>query len=146
MIKIKFKKLYSCAKMPEKVTEGAGCYDLWFLPPPNEAHRHVIGWHSSMIISIGISVEIPKGYRGVLTARSSQSSKDVLVLPGVIDSDYRGDIGPRIWNAGKSNYVIERGDRIAQFHIEKVEDIEWVEVEELSETVRGDKGFGSTGR
>lgn len=142
MVTVKFKRLHPSARIPTKSTDDAGCYDLYC--PADERRRLYSG--ESQIIPVYLCVEIPKGYRGILTARSSQSLNSILVLPGVIDSDYRGDIGPRLLNLGKNLYDVSPDERIAQFHIERVDEIFWLEVPELSNTLRGARGFGSTGK
>lgn len=102
-----------------------------------------------LLIKTGIFLEIPKGYEVQIRPRSGLAFKfgvTVLNSPGTIDADYRGEIGVILINHGEVPFVVSHGDRIAQMVLKKVEEFEFDEVEELSETVRGDGGFGSTGR
>jgi dUTP pyrophosphatase len=91
-------------------------------------------------------MEIPKGWKGEIYSRSGLASKGIFVgnSPGKIDSDYRGEIKVIIHNTRREIVGIHAGDRIAQFEINPVHDIEWEEGE-LDETDRGEGGFGSTG-
>ena len=101
-----------------------------------------------IVIPTGLIVEIPEGYEGQVRPRSGLALKKgiaVLNSPGTIDSDYRGEIKVILINLGSEEAVIERGDRIAQLVISPVQRVEVVEVEELTETLRGEGGFGSTG-
>lgn len=101
-----------------------------------------------VIIPTGLIIEIPEGYEGQVRPRSGLALKKgitVLNSPGTIDSDYRGEVKVILINLGNEEVVIERGDRIAQLVISPVQRVEVVEVEELSETIRGEGGFGSTG-
>ena len=100
------------------------------------------------IVKTGLFVELPVGYEAQVRPRSGLAAKKgitVLNAPGTIDADYRGEIGVILVNISNSDFVVENGERIAQMVIAKHERAEWVEVEELSETSRGDGGFGSTG-
>ncbi len=101
------------------------------------------------LISSGLFMEIPQGYNLRITPRSGWAYKhgiSIVNSPGIIDADYRGEIGVILINHGKKDYVIERGDRIAQATLSKFEQAEFTAVEELSQTKRGDGGFGSTGK
>lgn len=100
-------------------------------------------------IETELAVEIPKGYFGMVVARSGLSYKKQIKLindVGIIDSDYRGNIGIRLINEGKEPYMIEIGDRICQMIIIPYIQPKLVYVDELSETERGEGGFGHTGR
>lgn len=101
-----------------------------------------------VVIPTGLIIEIPEGYEGQVRPRSGLALKKgitVLNSPGTIDSDYRGEVKVILINLGNEEVVIERGDRIAQLVISPVQRVEVVEVEELTETIRGEGGFGSTG-
>lgn len=96
-----------------------------------------------------LAVEIPKGYFGMVVARSGLSFKHQIKLindVGIIDEDYRGNIGIRLINEGKKPYLIEKGDRVAQMIIIPYIQVDIKYVDELSETDRGTGGFGHTGR
>ena len=100
-------------------------------------------------IPTGLSLEVPKGYAGLIYARSSMGVKRGLAPAnkvGVIDSDYRGEIRVVLLNHGKTAQIVENGERIAQFLITPVLTPAYMEVDELSNTGRGTCGFGSTGK
>lgn len=101
------------------------------------------------LIKTGLFVEIPAGYEAQVRPRSGLALKKgitVLNAPGTIDADYRGEVGVILINLSKQPFVIEDGDRIAQLVFAKVEQAEWALSAELSETERGQGGFGSTGK
>ena len=100
------------------------------------------------IIKTGLFIELPIGYEAQVRPRSGLAAKrgiSVLNAPGTIDADYRGEIGVILVNLSNENFTIENGERVAQLVIAKHERAEWLEVDELSETSRGEGGFGSTG-
>ncbi len=99
------------------------------------------------IISTGFSMEIPEGYEVQIRPRSGLASKGLIVpnSPGTIDSDYRGEVKILLLNLSSEEFEIEDGDRIAQMVIQKVHQADFVEVQTLSETIRGEGGFGHTG-
>ncbi|RZJ31955.1 MAG: dUTP diphosphatase [Flavobacterium sp.] len=100
------------------------------------------------IVKTGLFVELPIGYEAQVRPRSGLAAKKgitVLNSPGTVDADYRGEIGVILVNLSNEPFVVENGERIAQLIIAKHERAEWISVEELSETSRGEGGFGSTG-
>ncbi len=100
------------------------------------------------IVKTGLFIELPMGYEAQVRPRSGLAIKKgitVLNSPGTVDADYRGEIGVILVNLSNEDFVIENGERIAQLIIAKHERAEWIEVQELSETSRGEGGFGSTG-
>jgi dUTP pyrophosphatase len=100
------------------------------------------------IVKTGLYIELPMGYEAQVRPRSGLAAKKgitVLNSPGTVDADYRGEIGVILVNLSSEDFVIENGERIAQLIIAKHERAEWIEVEVLSETQRGNGGFGSTG-
>ncbi len=100
------------------------------------------------IIKTGLFIELPLGYEAQVRPRSGLAAKKgvtVLNSPGTIDADYRGEIGVILVNLSSDPFVIENGERIAQLVIAKHERAEWLEADVLTETVRGEGGFGSTG-
>jgi dUTP pyrophosphatase len=100
------------------------------------------------LVKTGLFLEIPLGYECQVRPRSGLALKKgitVLNSPGTIDADYRGEVGVILINLSQETVVIESGERIAQLIFAKVEQAEWNEVEILSETARGEGGFGSTG-
>lgn len=100
------------------------------------------------IVKTGLFIELPIGYEAQVRPRSGLAAKKgvtVLNSPGTIDADYRGEIGVILVNLSNESFTIENGERIAQLIIAKHERAEWMEVEVLTETSRGEGGFGSTG-
>ena len=100
------------------------------------------------IVKTGIFIELPIGFEAQVRPRSGLAAKKgitVLNAPGTVDADYRGEIGVILVNLSNEDFTIENGERIAQLVIAKHEHAEWIEVETLSETSRGEGGFGSTG-
>ena len=100
------------------------------------------------IVKTGLFIELPIGYEAQVRPRSGLAAKKgitVLNSPGTVDADYRGEIGVILVNLSAEEFVIENGERIAQLIIAKHERAEWTEATELSETSRGEGGFGSTG-
>ncbi|MGV3697670.1 dUTP diphosphatase [Flavobacterium sp.] len=100
------------------------------------------------IIKTGLFIELPIGYEAQVRPRSGLAAKKgitVLNSPGTVDADYRGEIGVILVNLSNENFVVENGERIAQLIIAKHERAEWIAVKALSETSRGEGGFGSTG-
>ena len=100
------------------------------------------------IIKTGLFIELPIGYEAQVRPRSGLAAKKgvtVLNSPGTVDADYRGEIGVILVNLSNEAFVVENGERIAQLIIAKHERAEWNEVAILSETSRGEGGFGSTG-
>ena len=100
------------------------------------------------LVKTGIFLEIPVGYEAQVRPRSGLALKNgvtVLNSPGTIDADYRGEVGVILINLSNENFLINNGERIAQLVFAKVEQAQWTEVEILSDTARGEGGFGSTG-
>ncbi|MDR0926402.1 MAG: dUTP diphosphatase [Ignavibacteria bacterium] len=101
------------------------------------------------IIPTSLAISLPIGYECQVRSRSGLAAKNgvfALNAPGTIDSDYRGEIGVILANFGKEDFVVRRGDRIAQLVIARYEYVDWDEVDELDATARGAGGFGSTGK
>lgn len=101
-----------------------------------------------VIVKTGLFIELPIGYEAQVRPRSGLAAKKgitVLNSPGTVDADYRGEIGVILVNLSNEAFTIENGERIAQLVIAKHERAEWITVETLSETSRGEGGFGSTG-
>lgn len=148
---IKVKKFRENAELPFKATRGSVGADLrvYFDKEDGEQiSKVVLQPNQSIKVSTGIAVEIPEDYWMDIRPRSSAGIKKDLVLKnttGVIDSDYRGEIFLFIKNIGDIPVEIENGERIAQAIILPNYEVNYIEVEELSETNRGDGGFGSTG-
>jgi dUTP pyrophosphatase len=147
---IKFKKVYPEAKTPTLASKGSACWDLYAcgIKGTMFASSGVTLVCSSRVslIGTGIIAEVPKGYFLEIRPRSGLSTEVSIVnSPGTIDSDFRGQIMVML-KAHNGDVFIHEGDRIAQCMLVPVIPIKWVEVDELSETDRGDKGFGSSGK
>jgi dUTP pyrophosphatase len=102
----------------------------------------------AQLVPTGLAIELPAGYEAQIRPRSGLALKHAITLPNspaTIDPGYRGEIRVILLNLGQGEYVIEAGDRIAQMVIARYEAVEWVETE-LSDSVRGQGGFGSSGR
>ena len=143
--------------------EAAGCdlrADLWSIKEKFLFDTEIVRNEDSAVkgllihpggralISTGLQIALPVGYEAQIRPRSGLALKSgisVVNSPGTIDSDYRGDIGIILINHGFEPFMVEQGDRIAQMVIVKHEQAEFVEVQELDETSRGDGGFGHTG-
>lgn len=131
--------------LPEYQTEGSSGLDLY----ADVENNCVINSGEVKLISTGIRVSIPKGFEGQVRPRSGLALKHsigILNSPGTIDSDYRGIIGVILFNFGKSEFVINRGDRIAQFIIVKIEKVSLNVVTQLDSSNRDTGGYGSTGK
>lgn len=109
----------------------------------------LLGPGQYQLIKTGLSIELPDGYEAQVRPRSGLAFKHgvtVLNSPGTIDADYRGEIGVLLVNHGHVAFEVHDGERIAQLIIAKYEQIEWQEEEALSDSSRGEGGFGSTGK
>lgn len=143
-MKIKFKKLRENAKMPTYGSPFSAGADLYAA----EESPVTVCPGETVLIKTGLSMEIPEGYGGFIYARSGLASKKGLAPAnkvGVIDSDYRGEIMVALFNHSKEARTVEPNERIAQLVIAPFLSAEFVEADELSDTVRGEGGFGSTG-
>lgn len=108
-----------------------------------------LGSLEKAMVPTGLHIELPYGYEAQVRPRSGLAAKHgitVLNSPGTIDADYRGEIKVILVNLSKEPFVIKRGERIAQMVIARYEKIEWEQVCELSDSERGEGGFGSTGK
>lgn len=139
---LKIKKLNEAAKIPTRGTKGAACFDLY------ATEDVFIGSGDTKAVPTGLAFEVPEGYCMTVYSRSSSFAKlGLTIVPLIVDSDYRGEV--MVFARYEERYpgyrLIKRGDRIAQFKIERLEDTEIVEADELSKTERGTGGYGSTG-
>mgnify|MGYP000344692998 CR=1 FL=1 len=145
MVKVLIKKLFPEVKLPSYKTSGASGMDLMaFLKSPI-----TIKPKSSCLIPTGLSMAFSENYEVQIRPRSGLAAKNnisVLNTPGTIDSDYRGEIKVIIYNHGNVDFVVNDNDRIAQMILTPVIKIEFHEVNELPKTIRGESGFGSTGK
>lgn len=142
---VKIKKLNDEARIPKYGTAEAAGADLYSCIEENT----LIKAGETVMIKTGIALEIPKGYVGLVYARSGLAFKKGIAPSnkvGVIDSDYRGEIMVALHNHSKEDYVVEKGERIAQLVIAPYIFADFEEVEELDKTDRNVGGFGSTGK
>lgn len=141
-MKIQIKKLHKDAYIPKYQTSGAAGFDL------HSIENITISSGQSKLIKTGFGMAIEDGYELQIRPRSGLALKNgitVLNTPGTIDSDYRGEIMVLLINHSKQDFIIEKGDRIAQGVISKVYQADFIEVSELNDTQRGLGGFGSSG-
>ena len=137
---IKVKRLNSWATTPTRANPTDAGLDLY------AADVITIEPKCKYLVSTAIAVSIPDGYVGYVKPRSGLAVKHAIdVMAGVIDSSYRGEVKVLLINLGNSDFRVSPGDRIAQLVIQKVELWTPVVVDELDDTARGDKGFGSSG-
>ena len=151
---IKIKKLTEDAIIPHRSGEGDACFDLYSI------NDYVVLGRSKTTIPTGISIELPVEYEAEIRPRSGISLNgleckcfdidefvvaDIDVMQGTIDSNYRGQINIIVRNNNNCDIVIPKYTKLAQMKINYVPDVELVEVEELSESNRGENGFGSSG-
>ncbi|MFM2357596.1 MAG: hypothetical protein RJA61_333 [Candidatus Parcubacteria bacterium] len=140
-MKLKIKKLHKDAVMPKYAHEGDAGMDLF------SVEEVVISPEERVQIKTGLAFEVPPGYAGLIWDKSGLSHKHGLkTLGGVFDAGYRGELLVGVINLSKEKYILEKGHKVAQMVIQKIEHPLIVEVTELSETKRGKGGFGSTGK
>ena len=145
MVKVLIKKLDPAVQIPSYKTEGASGMDLMaFINKPIKLKPK-----SSCLVPTGLSVAFSNDYEIQIRPRSGLAAKkniSVLNTPGTIDSDYRGEIKVILFNHGKEEFIIKNNDRIAQMVLAPVHKIDFEEVENLADSIRGKGGFGSTGK
>lgn len=142
-MKVNFKLLTETATLPAYSREGDACMDI------RSDENAVIKAKSFGMVGTGVAVETPHGFEMQLRARSGLAAKHGIGLVngiGTIDENYRGEIKAVLFNLGDEDFVIQKGDRIAQICFFKTTEIEPVQVDELTESNRGENGFGSSGR
>lgn len=138
---LSIRRLRHDAILPVRSTPHAAGLDLFAC----EAAQIPAGRHG--VVSTGIAIALPEDCVGLVWPRSGLSLKHGIgTLAGVIDSDYRGEIKVVLMNNGDRDYEIQKGDRIAQLLIQKIQLIDPVEVDVLPDSSRGESGFGSSGR
>ena len=145
MVKILIKKTNKEVITPKYKTDGSSGVDLSAFIEK----KVVIKPNSSELIPTGLQVAIPEELEIQIRPRSGLAAKEsigVLNSPGTIDSDYRGELKIILFNHGKEDFIINNGDRIAQMVLVPIIKMEFEEVDSLPDTVRGQGGFGSTGK
>ncbi|XP_047218695.1 deoxyuridine 5'-triphosphate nucleotidohydrolase, mitochondrial [Girardinichthys multiradiatus] len=138
---LRFSKLSEHATTPTRGSAKAAGFDLY------SAYDYSIGPLDKAIVKTDIQIAIPHGCYGRVAPRSGLAAKHFIdVGAGVVDEDYRGNLGVVLFNFGKETFEVKKGDRVAQLVCEKICYPDLVEEETLDETDRGAGGFGSTGR
>jgi len=139
-MELKVKKIHQDAKIPFYHHKGDAGMDIF------SCDGCVLEAGETKPIPTGIQIAVPDGYVGLIWDKSGVSLKGIHRLAGVVDSGYRGEVKVVLTNLGDKPFVVEKGMKIAQLLIQKIEEVEVVEAEELDGTSRGEKGFGSTGK
>jgi dUTP pyrophosphatase len=138
---VKIKKLHSDARIPSRAHPDDAGVDLYTVDPVE------LGPGERKSIPLGIAIEIPDGYVGLIWDKSGLSHKyGIKSFGGVIDSGYRGEVHAGVMNLSDKYFKFEKGHKIAQLLIQKIEHVIFDEAEELSDSSRGAGGFGSTGK
>lgn len=143
-MKLYIKRLQKDLPLPKYMTEGAAGMDLYSAVEEDT----IIKKGEIKLIPTGISISISEGYEAQIRPRSGLALKYGIGLvnsPGTVDSDYRGEINLIMINFGSDDFIVKRGDRVAQMVINKIKTPDIIEVESLDDTSRGAGGFGSTG-
>jgi len=142
MVRVQIKKIHEDAIIPDYAHPGDAGVDLYsildYKLKPGER----------ILVSTGIKIALPIGFEAQVRPKSGLALKhgiSVCNTPGTVDAGYRGEVGVIVINHGDKEFHIEKGSKIAQMVIKKVERAEFLEVEELDETARNEGGFGSTG-
>ncbi len=147
IVTIEVKNLAKDLSLPIHATELSAGVDLY----ANLENKNTISIApmQRMIVPTGICIALPKGYEAQVRPRSGHAAKHgitVLNTPGTIDADYRGEIKVILINLGEKEFVISHGMKIAQMVVAKYSNVVWRQEKELTNTERGDAGFGSTGK
>ena len=145
MVKVLIKKLHPTVKLPIYKTDGASGMDLMAFIK----ETIIVKPKTSSLIPTGLSVAFEKDYEIQIRPRSGLAIKNnisVLNTPGTIDSDYRGEIKVIIYNHGDNEFIVNNDDRIAQMVLTPIIKMNLEETNNLPETIRGEGGFGSTGK
>ena len=145
MVKVLIKKLNPSVQLPSYKTSGASGMDLMaFIEEPIELKPG-----TSCLVPTGLSLAFSKEYEIQIRPRSGLAAKNnisILNTPGTIDSDYRGELKIILFNHGSENFMIKNNDRVAQMVLVPIIKMELEETNELPKTIRGEGGFGSTGK
>ena len=140
-IDIKTKKTDPLAQLPIYATDGSGCFDIFTIEPG------IILPKGSLSFKTGLSFEVPEDFVMSIFSRSGHGFKNGIRLSnsvGILDSDYRGSLMVKLHNDSTEEFRVKAGDRIAQACLIRAPKCNFIEVNELSETIRGEGGFGST--
>lgn len=145
-MQLKIKKMYPDVKTPTYATEGAACFDIYNYGSKTDYDG--VGWLDPTIFTTGLQFEVPQDHVMLVFSRSGHGFNNNIRLAncvGVIDSDYRGELMVKLTKDTQGAYAVGKGDRIAQAMVIPVKQVEFLEVDELSDTKRGANGLGSTG-
>lgn len=149
-MKLKIKKLHEAAIAPTYATAGSACFDLHAVMQPADCYINSSPG-TPCKVSTGLAFEVPEGHVMLIFSRSGHGFKNDIRLSncvGVIDSDYRGEVQVKLTNdnTDRQSLTFRHGDRVAQALVIPVQQVEFIETNELSDTDRGTGGFGSTGK
>ena len=141
-IGVSFRPTHTGTRIPTKGSAGAACWDA-YLP----CNYPALEPGEIRIINLGFQVEVPNGFELQIRSRSGLASKGIIVANGVgcVDSDYRGDVGVILCNISGAIQPLNMGDRVCQIKLAHAPDITWNLVDTITETERGENGYGSTG-
>ena len=140
MLKVKIQKIDPEIKIPSYAHAGDAGMDLY------AAKDTIIKQGERKVVATGIKMEIPAGHVGLIWDKSGLASMNGLkIMGGVIDSTYRGEVGVVIINLGDQEYRVEKNTKIAQMLVQRIENVEIEEVNNLENSSRGEGGFGSSG-
>ncbi|PCI21285.1 dUTP diphosphatase [Candidatus Wolfebacteria bacterium] len=139
-MEVKIKRIHKDARLPEYAHKGDAGMDLFC------CDRYIIQPGERILVSTGLSIELPEGYVSLIWDKSGIAiKKGITTLGGVIEHTYRGEYGVILFNTSKEVYELNKGDKIAQLLIQPIVTAQIEEVDELSDSVRDEGGFGSTG-
>lgn len=140
-MQLKIKRLREDAVIPSYAYAGDAAFDLC------AGEEVVLTCGEYRVVPTGLALAIPEGYAGLIWDKSGIATKNgVKTLGGVVDAGYRGEVMVGVINLGEKEFVFEKGKKVAQMIIQKVEHMDIKEVTELDDTHRGEKGFGSSGK
>lgn len=139
-MEIKVQTMSKYGRVPTKINPSDAGWDIY------AAEDAIIDPSKSQLISTDMAMAIPEGYVGLIWDRSGMAAKrGIHRFAGVIDSGYRGEVKVCLWNSSNEHCIINKGDRIAQILFQPVPSLPLIQVQNLNDTSRGKKGFGSTG-
>ena len=139
-VTVKIKLLHPDAKLPRLAYRGDACYDICALEDT------IIPAGKSKLVRSGFASEVSEDWEIQLRPRSHQSYDTYLPSFATLDSNYRGDCGPLLHNFSDKDYQVKRGDRVAQMAVRPIPRVTFKVVDELSQSERGERGFGSSGK
>lgn len=150
MIEVKFQKLHAAAQLPKIWTAGSVGFDIHacLIGESGREITAIVPPRTTRNIPTALRIEPPDHHFLMVCSRSGLASKSIFVAnaPGIIDTDYRGEIYVLLYNGSHETYYVKHGDRVAQMLVVEIVPTAVVEVQEVSDTERGGSGFGSTGR